>query len=197
MTEDQLLTLDKFGAKSAAKLLTAIANSRNNSLERLLFGLGIRHVGNKAARLIAEHFKTLDALMQADGETIAEINSMGMVIADSITTYFANGQVQQLISELKELEINMTYTSGSEQIIDPSSTFNAKRVVLTGKLEQMTRPEASEWLTNRGASVTGSVSKSTDLVIAGKDAGSKLKKAQSFNIEVWDEDRFIEEMDKS
>ncbi|KRM60191.1 hypothetical protein C5L31_001422 [Secundilactobacillus malefermentans] len=197
LTEDQLLTLDKFGAKSAAKLLTAIANSRNNSLERLLFGLGIRHVGNKAARLIAEHFKTLDALMQADGETIAEINSMGMVIADSITTYFANGQVQQLISELKELEINMTYTSGSEQIIDPSSTFNAKRVVLTGKLEQMTRPEASEWLTNRGASVTGSVSKSTDLVIAGKDAGSKLKKAQSFNIEVWDEDRFIEEMDKS
>lgn len=196
LTEDQLLTLDKFGAKSASNLLTAIDNSRNNSLERLLFGLGIRHVGNKAARLIAAHFETLDNIMVADSEAIAEINSMGMVIADSISTYFANEQVQELVQELKALGVNMTFTSGRATPADTSGFFADKRIVLTGKLEQMTRPEASEWLTNHGASVTGSVSKSTDLLIAGKDAGSKLAKAQSFEIEIWDENRFIDEMTK-
>ncbi|MEJ6399617.1 NAD-dependent DNA ligase LigA [Nicoliella lavandulae] len=185
-----LLNLDKFGEKSAENLLNSINNSRSNSMERLLFGLGIRHVGAKAARLIAEHFKTMDALMQADSESIAEINSMGTVIADSITTYFDSQPAQTLIDQLKSVGVNMTYTRANESNAD-NSFFNQKRIVLTGKLEQMTRPAATAWLQDHGADVTSSVSKKTDLVIAGKDAGSKLTKANDLDVPVWDEQRFI------
>ncbi|MTV81957.1 NAD-dependent DNA ligase LigA [Lactobacillus sp. CRM56-3] len=195
LTFDQLITLDKFGEKSANNLLNALDNSRNNSLERLLFGLGIRHVGNKAARLIAAHFNTMANVMAAGQEEIAQIDSVGDTIADSIVTYFSNAGARELISELESRGVNMAYTSGpSDQKAAPEGFFSGKRVVLTGKLTQMTRGEASEWLTAHGATVTSSVSKKTDLVIAGTDAGSKLTKAQNLDVNVWDENQFATEM---
>ncbi|KRK97187.1 DNA ligase [Secundilactobacillus odoratitofui DSM 19909 = JCM 15043] len=193
LTFEQLVTLDKFGEKSANNLLNALDNSRNNSLERLLFGLGIRHVGNKAARLIAAQFQTMSAVMAASQTEIAAIDSVGDTIADSLVTYFSNDGAKQLITELAERGVNMTYTSGSAAA-PADGFFNGKRVVLTGKLTTMTRQDATEWLLAQGAAVTGSVSKKTDLVIAGTDAGSKLTKAQQLEIPVWDEARFATEM---
>ncbi|GAX03803.1 DNA ligase [Secundilactobacillus pentosiphilus] len=194
LTFDQLVTLDKFGEKSANNLLNALDNSRNNSLERLLFGLGIRHVGNKAARLIAAHFNTMANVMAATQEEIAQIDSVGDTIADSLVTYFSNDGARQLIHELEERGVNMTYTSGAEQSAATDSFFDGKRVVLTGKLTSMTRGEAGEWLEAQGADVTSSVSKKTDLVIAGTDAGSKLTKAEALDVPVWNEERFAAEM---
>lgn len=196
LTFDQLITLDKFGDKSANNLLNALANSRNNSLERLLFGLGIRHVGIKAARLIAAHFGDIDHIMTASAEEIAGIDSVGGIIADSLVTYFSNEGARQLVNELAVQGVNLTYTSGSSQPVPADGFFNGKRVVLTGKLTTMTRGEASDWLTAQGATVTGSVSKKTDLVIAGTDAGSKLTKAESLDVAVWDEARFANEMNQ-
>ncbi|MHA8138106.1 NAD-dependent DNA ligase LigA [Lactobacillaceae bacterium Scapto_B20] len=190
---NDLLNLDKFGPKSAENLLNSINNSRSNSMERLLFGLGIRHVGAKAALLIAEHFYTMDALIDADAESIASINSMGDVVADSIITYFASEPAKRLVAQLKSVDVNMEYTR-SAGTTNEQSFFANKRVVLTGKMEQMTRPAATEWLQNHGADVTSSVSKKTDLLIAGKDAGSKLTKARDLEITVWDEQRFISEI---
>ena len=196
LTYDQLLTLDKFGPKSASNLLTSIDNSRNNSVERLLFGLGIRHVGAKAARILAQHFGSMAALMAADEESIAQINTIGPTIADSLKNYFANDQVQELIKELETAGVNMAYHGPAP--IDQNSVaakeWQNKRVVLTGKLNEMTRDQAKQWLEERGASVTGSVSKKTDLVIAGEKAGSKLTKAQDLGIEVWNESRFAQAM---
>lgn len=196
LTYDQLLTLDKFGPKSANNLLTSIANSRNNSVERLLFGLGIRHVGAKAARILAQHFGSLAALMTADEEAIAEINTIGPTIADSLKNYFANEQVQELIQELQATGVNMEYHGPAPIAQDSAAAkeWQNKRVVLTGKLNEMTRDQAKQWLEERGASVTGSVSKKTDLVIAGEKAGSKLTKAQDLGIEVWNESRFAQAM---
>lgn len=192
LNRDQLLTLDKFGDKSATNLLTSIDNSRHNSVERLLFGLGIRHVGAKVARLIAEHFGSLDAVMNATAEEISAVDTIGPTIGDSVATYFANDQVQQLIQELKDVNVNMQYTSAST--VDTDSEWNGQRVVLTGKLSTLTRAEAKEWLEEHGAKVTGSVSKKTDLLIAGEKAGSKLQKAQQFGIPVWDEQRLSQAM---
>ncbi|QMU07248.1 NAD-dependent DNA ligase LigA [Levilactobacillus suantsaii] len=186
LTAEQLLTLDKFGEKSTQNLLTAIDNSRHNSLERLLFGLGIRHVGAKAARSIAERFGDLRSLMAADTATIAAIDTVGQIIADSVVTYFATDQAQHLVARLDAAGVNLTYTSG-EIVTAPDSQFADQRVVLTGKLQNLTRPEATKWLETRGAKVTSSVSKSTNLVIAGEAAGSKLTKAQELGIPVWDE----------
>lgn len=192
LNEEQLLTLDKFGEKSATNLLTSIDNSRHNSVERLLFGLGIRHVGAKVARLIAEKFGSLDAVMEASAEDIAAVDTIGPTIGDSVATYFANAQVHQLIQELKDVQVNMEYTAASH--VDPSSEWNGQRVVLTGKLAMFTRSEAKEWLEAHGAQVTGSVSKKTNLLIAGEKAGSKLQKAQELGIPIWDEQRFSQAM---
>ena len=192
LDKDQLLTLDKFGDKSASNLLTSIDNSRHNSVERLLFGLGIRHVGAKVARLIAEHFGSLDAVMQATAEEISAVDTIGPTIGDSLATYFANDQVQQLIQELKDVNINMEYTSAST--VDSNSEWNGQRVVLTGKLAAFTRDEAKEWLEEHGAKVTGSVSKKTNLLIAGEKAGSKLQKAQQLGIPVWNEQQLSQAM---
>ena len=192
LNEEQLLTLDKFGEKSATNLLTSIDNSRHNSVERLLFGLGIRHVGAKVARLIAEKFGSLDAVMEASAEDIAAVDTIGPTIGDSVATYFANAQVHQLIQELKDVQVNMEYTDASH--VDSSSEWNGQRVVLTGKLAMFTRSEAKEWLEAHGAQVTGSVSKKTNLLIAGEKAGSKLQKAQELGIPIWDEQRFSQAM---
>lgn len=193
LTADQLLTLDKFGEKSTANLLTSIDNSRNNSVERLLFGLGIRHVGAKAARTIMEHFGNLEALIQASAEDISAIEGIGPTIGESIVTYFGNEQVTELIDELRRVGVNFAYL-GARSTAIPSSEWNGRRVVLTGKLVEMTRKEAKDWLEAHGAKVTGSVSKKTDIVIAGTDAGSKLTKAQELGITVWDEARFSQAM---
>lgn len=192
LNEDQLLTLDKFGAKSAANLLTSIDNSRHNSVERLLFGLGIRHVGAKVARLIAAHFGSLQAIMQASADQIAAVETIGPTIGDSVATYFANDQVDKLIQKLQDVGVNMDYTAAQPTAVD--SQWSGQRVVLTGKLNDLTRGEAKEWLENHGAKVTGSVSKKTDLLIAGEKAGSKLQRAQELNIPIWNEERFSQAM---
>ncbi len=195
LSADQLLTLDKFGEKSAANLLSAINNSRSNSLERLLYGLGIRHVGIKAARLIAQRFKNIDKVIDASAQEIAEIDTMGMIIADSVVTYFSMPESKELIQQLKQVSVNMTYLGPSdEQLEQVDSEFAGKRVVLTGKLQQVTRSEATKWLEDRGAKVSNSVSKKTDLVVVGEDPGSKYEKARSLNVNILDEAQFIEAM---
>ncbi|MDD6432522.1 MAG: NAD-dependent DNA ligase LigA [Lactobacillaceae bacterium] len=190
---DQLLTLDKFGDKSANNLLTSIDNSRNNSVERLLFGLGIRHVGAKAARQIMAHFGNLDQLMAATADEVAAVDGIGPIIGESVHTYFANPQVVALIDELRDAGINFSY-QGPTAATTTDSEWNGRRVVLTGKLEEMTRGAAKQWLEAHGAKVTGSVSKKTDIVIAGTAAGSKLTKAQDLGITIWDEARFHQAM---
>lgn len=189
LTEADLLTMDKVKEKSANKLLQAIDTSRNNSLERLLFGLGIRHVGAKAAKILAEHFETMDALMAATKEEIVTLDTMGEIIADSLVTYFDNEEVHELVSELKNAQVNLTYTGPKlAEINETDSPFQGKTVVLTGKLVLYTRNEAKELIENLGGSVTGSVSKKTDLVIAGTDAGSKRTKAEQLEIPIWSEE---------
>lgn len=188
---EQLVELERMGKKSATNLVEAIERSKENSLERLLFGLGIRHVGEKAAKLIAEHFETMDRLANATEEEITAIYEIGEKMADSIVTYFKKEEVKQLISRLKEVGVNMTY-KGKKVQVSEDSPLAGKTVVLTGKLSQMTRNEAKEKIEQLGGIVTGSVSKKTDLVIAGEDAGSKLTKANELGIEVWDEQRLIE-----
>ena len=190
---DQLLTLDKFGDKSANNLLTSIDNSRNNSVERLLFGLGIRHVGAKAARQIMTHFGNLDRLMAAKADEVAAVDGIGPIIGESVHTYFANPQVVALIDELRDAGLNFNY-QGPAVTANTESEWDGRRVVLTGKLEEMTRGAAKQWLEAHGAKVTGSVSKKTDIVIAGTAAGSKLTKAQDLGITVWDEARFHQAM---
>ena len=193
LTYDQLLTLDKFGDKSANNLLTSIDNSRNNSVERLLFGLGIRHVGAKAARLIMEKFQSLDKLMAAGADEISAVEGIGPTIGASVETYFANDQVVKLVDELRAAGVNFAYL-GTTTPANPPSEWNGRRVVLTGKLENMTRGQAKSWLEEHGAKVTGSVSKKTDIVIAGTAAGSKLTKARDLGITIWDEARFAQAM---
>ncbi len=190
---DQLIVLERMGDKSVNNLLSAIEASKDNSLERLLFGLGIRHVGAKAARILAEHYEHIDRLMAATEEELQSINEIGEKMANSIVTYFQLPEVKELITELKNLGVNVTYkgpkVSRSEQI---ESAVAGKTIVLTGKLERYSRSEAKEKLEQLGAKVTGSVSKNTDVVIAGTDAGSKLKKAQDLGIEVWNEEQLVE-----
>ena len=193
LTYDQLLTLDKFGDKSANNLLTSIDNSRNNSVERLLFGLGIRHVGAKAARLIMEKFQSLDKLMAAGADEISAVEGIGPTIGASVETYFANDQVVKLVDELRAAGVNFAYL-GTTTPANPTSEWNGRRVVLTGKLGNMTRGQAKSWLEEHGAKVTGSVSKKTDIVIAGTAAGSKLTKARDLGITIWDEARFAQAM---
>ncbi|MED1419740.1 NAD-dependent DNA ligase LigA [Bacillus smithii] len=197
LTKDQLLQLDRMGEKSVSNLLKAIEDSKENSLERLLFGLGIRHVGAKAAKTLAVHFETLDRLMKADVEELTAIPEVGEKMADAVVTYFHQPEVLELIQELKEAGVNMEYKGPKPVSGDQSSSYFAgKTIVLTGKLEALTRNEAKEKIEALGGKVSGSVSKKTDLVIAGADAGSKLAKAREFDIEVWDEEKLLEELNK-
>ncbi|WP_044895095.1 NAD-dependent DNA ligase LigA [Bacillus alveayuensis] len=197
LTKEQLVNLERMGEKSATNLLNAIEASKENSLERLLFGLGIRHVGAKAAKILAQQFETMERLMQATKEELMAIHEIGEKMADSIVTYFAKPEVTDLINELRSYGVNMTY-KGPKAVnnADKDSYFAGKTIVLTGKLEKMSRNEAKEKIEQLGGKVTGSVSKNTDLVIAGADAGSKLTKAQQLNIEIWDEARFLQEIEQ-
>ncbi len=185
---DQLVALEKIQEKSATKLLAAIEASKQNSAEKLLFGLGIRHVGAKAAKLLMERFGNLRSLSQASLEEISEIPSLGEVIAKAVTTYFATEGAQLLLNELEEAGVNFEYL-GLKPKTD--SLLSGKTVVLTGKLTSMTRTEAKEKLEALGANVSGSVSKKTALVVAGAEAGSKLVKAQELGIEIWSEEELL------
>ena len=193
LTQEQLLTLDKIKEKSANNLLNAIEASKANSAERLLFGLGIRHVGAKAAKILLEHYETIENLSQAKAEDILNLHTMGETIANSLTTYFANDEVHELLAELKAAGVNLRYLGVTQaQLASVESPFKDKTIVLTGKLTTYTREEAKAKIESLGGKVTGSVAKKTDLVIAGADAGSKLTKAQSLGIEVWSEEQMVE-----
>ncbi|HEM3620425.1 TPA: NAD-dependent DNA ligase LigA [Streptococcus suis] len=184
LTVTDLLTVDGFKEKSAEKIYQAIQSSKTNSAERLLFGLGIRHVGSKASKILLEKFGDLESLAKADQDTIASLEGLGQVIAKSITTYFTSQGAQQLLDELKEVGVNLAYLG---QVADENAALSGMTVVLTGKLERMKRNEAKAKLESLGANVAGSVSKKTNLVVAGTDAGSKLAKAQELGIEIKDE----------
>ena len=184
LKEEDFLLLEGVKEKSASKLYQAIQASKENSAEKLLFGLGIRHVGNKASQLLLQHFHSIENLAQADPEEVASIESLGGVIAKSLQTYFATEGSKILLDELKEAGVNLDYKG---QTVVANAALSGLTVVLTGKLERLKRSEAKSKLESLGAKVTGSVSKKTDLVVAGADAGSKLQKAQELGIEVRDE----------
>lgn len=184
LKEDDFLLLEGVKEKSASKLYQAIQTSKENSAEKLLFGLGIRHVGSKASQLLLQHFHSIENLAQADPEEVASIESLGSVIAQSLQTYFATEGSKILLDELKEAGVNLDYKG---QTVVEDAALSGLTVVLTGKLERLTRSEAKSKLESLGAKVTGSVSKKTNLVVAGADAGSKLQKAQELGIEIRDE----------
>ncbi|CTP43930.1 DNA ligase [Streptococcus pneumoniae] len=184
LQEEDFLLLEGVKEKSAAKLYQAIQASKENSAEKLLFGLGIRHVGSKASQLLLQYFHSIENLYQADSEEVASIESLGGVIAKSLQTYFATEGSEILLRELKETGVNLDYKG---QTVVADAALSGLTVVLTGKLERLKRSEAKSKLENLGAKVTGSVSKKTDLVVVGADAGSKLQKAQELGIQVRDE----------
>lgn len=202
LERDRLLQLERMGEKSVDNLLAAIEKTKKNSLERLLFGLGIRFVGAKAAKTLAIQFQTMHNLQQATVEELMAVNEIGEKMAASIVRYFAKPEVTRLLEELSKLGVNLTYKGPRPPVLTEmvASPFAGKTVVLTGRLEQLTREEAKEKIEELGGKVTGSVSKKTDLVVAGEDAGSKREKAVELEIDIWDEEQLVEalaEMAKS
>jgi DNA ligase (NAD+) len=187
---EKLLTLEKFGQKSVEKLLNAIEASKKNDFGALLFGLGIRHIGEKAADTLASSYKSIDKLMETTFETLITTEDIGAISAQSVIDYFAVNENRELIKRLKEVGVN-TMTQQSKTI---QSLLTNKTVVLTGTLQTMTRDEAMELLKKHDAKISSSVSKKTDIVIAGDNAGSKLKKAVELGVQVWDEARLIKEV---
>ncbi|MBQ5553841.1 MAG: NAD-dependent DNA ligase LigA, partial [Erysipelotrichaceae bacterium] len=177
--KDDILKMEKFGEKSYDNLIEAIENSKKNSLERLINGLGIRQVGEKAAKILAAYFKNMDAFMNASQEELSNIHDIGPITAEYIREFFNEDSNREMIAQLKLLGVNMDYidTSSKEE-----SVFTGKTVVLTGTLEHYSRNEATALLENLGAKVSGSVSKKTDYVIYGTEAGSKLDKANALGV---------------
>jgi len=194
LDRDELLTFDRMGETSVDKLLAAIEASKQNSVERLLFGLGIRLVGQKAAYLLAERFDSLAGIAAASYEEIVAIDGIGGKIADSIVKYFEHPEAQALIRDLEQLDVNQQFLG--ERVDQTNAPLGGKTIVLTGTLESLKRSEAGKRLEALGADVTGSVSKKTDVLVAGEKAGSKLTKAESLGIEIWDEARLLEELAK-
>lgn len=198
LTTDELLTLDKIKEKSAQNILSAITSSKENSVEKLLFGLGIRHVGAKAAQLLAAHFGNLEVISQASVTEISQIDGLGATIANSLQVYFDNQEVHDLLKELKAAGVNFDYLGvTAADLAQVSSIFKDKVVVLTGTLTHYKRTEAKNKIEALGGKVTGSVSKKTDIVVAGLEAGSKLEKAESLGITVWSESEMIEAIEGS
>lgn len=192
LDKEVLLKLERMGEKSVSNLLNAIEASKQNSLERLIFGLGIRFIGEKAAKILAEEFETMDKLQGANYEDLVAIDEIGEKMADSIVQYFSEEKVNKLLNELKELGVNMEYTGPKRAVPSADSIFAGKTIVLTGKMESLNRNEAKEKIEALGGKITGSVSKKTDLVIAGEAAGSKYDKAVKLGITIWNEDELIE-----
>lgn len=186
----ELLELEGYGNKKVDNLFASINNSKNNSLEKLLFGLGIKQVGSKMAKTLARTYKTLDNLSNATYEELVEIPDVGEIIAKSIIDYFNDEDNKNIIDRLKKYGINMDYTSGEEVVADEN--FNGKTFVLTGTLNQITRDKASEIIENKGGKVTSSVTKKTSVVVVGDNPGSKYDKAVSLNIEIWNEEKFMD-----
>ncbi len=194
LDREELLTFDRMGETSVDKLLAAIEASKQNSVERLLFGLGIRLVGQKAAYLLAERFDSLAGIAAASYDEIVAIDGIGGKIADSIVKYFEHPEAQALIRDLEQLGVNQRFLG--ERVDQTNAPLGGKTIVLTGTLESLKRSEAGKRLEALGADVTGSVSKKTDVLVAGEKAGSKLTKAESLGIEIWDEARLLEELAK-
>lgn len=192
LKRDDLLALERMGEKSVDNLLAAIESSKGNSLERLIFGLGIRFVGERAAKLLAQHFGTMDALRKADREALVEVPEIGDKMAESIIAYFRKPEVEEVLGLLAQAGVNMSYTGLRPSEVSQDSPFAGKTVVLTGTLTSLTRKEAQEMIEAKGGKASGSVSKKTDLVVAGESAGSKLVKAQELGIRVISEQEFID-----
>ena len=188
---DDLIELERMGDKKVTNLLNAIEASKESGLAKVLIGLGIRFLGAKASTLIAEEFKDIDTIISKEEEDFIQIPEIGEKIAKSIVTYTHNPDFRELIAKLKSHGVNMT----EEVVMPETTTFEGMTFVLTGKLEQLTRNEAKAMIENAGGKVTGSVSKNTDVVVAGEDAGSKLEKAQSLDVTIWNENEFIENME--
>ena len=198
LNEEDFLLLDKVKEKSAHNFFTAIEKSKSNSLERLLFGLGIRHVGAKAAQLIAQKFGTMEAIAQAEVEMITEIDGIGPMISQSVVAYFGEESNLSLIKRLSTAGVNMTYLGPDLSQVEENDNFwTYKTVVLTGTMESYSRNEAKAILISLGANVSGSVSKKTDYVIYGTAAGSKLAKAQSLGVATMSEDEFLQEVENA
>lgn len=185
LEESQLSPLEKMGEKSAAKLISAINKSKENDLSRLIYAMGIRHVGARNARILALHFKTMDALMTAREEEIAAVDEIGPIIAASIVRFFAQEQNKDIVEQLRTFGVNFVCKEEKQ-----SGSFDGKVFVLTGTLPTMTRSEASKLIEDNGGKVSSSVSRKTDFVLAGEDAGSKLDKANALGIAVIDEEEF-------
>ena len=196
LTQEDLLPLERMGQKKVDNLLAAIEKAKDNSLEHLLFGLGIRHLGVKASQVLAEKYETMDRLLTVTEQELVEIHDIGDKLAQSVVTYLENDDIIALIEKLKHKNVNMTYKGIKTSEIEGNPEFSGKTIVLTGKLQQMSRNEASKWLVSQGAKVTSSVTKNTDVVIAGEEAGSKLTKAQNLGIEIWTEQQFADKQNE-
>lgn len=195
LTVEPLMELDRMGEKSSQKLVDAIQASKENSLERLLFGLGIRHVGSNTARLIAQRFNHVNQLMEATYEEVLSIEGIGEIIAESVISFFDNDEAKDLMHQLKTRGVNLAYLQATETVdAEASKVFSGKTIVLTGKLETFSRNELKQQLELLGAKVTGSVSKNTDLLVAGESAGSKLTRAQELEVEVWSEQELLAQL---
>ncbi|MNO36775.1 DNA ligase [compost metagenome] len=191
LTFEQLVQLNRFGEKKAQNLLQALEDSKGRDLASFLFALGIPNTGKATTRMLADHFRDLDAVMQAKAEELAELPDIGGIVAESIVNFFADPVVVANVSRLRALGVEAKAPEAPRPV-STNSFFSGKTVVLTGSLQKLTRDEAAERLEALGAKVSGSVSKKTDLVIAGEKAGSKLAKAQQLGIQVIeDEDELI------
>ena len=191
--KEELKELEGFGEKSIEKLLDEIEKSKNNSLERLLFGLSIRHVGTKTADILAREFKNMDNLMSAGFEDLASIKDIGNIIAKSVCDFFNDDKNKDLIQKLKDNGVNMSYL---KEVSTEETMFTGKTFVLTGSLERFTRDEARIRIEQLGGTVSSSVSKKTSVVIAGAEAGSKLMKAKDLGVTIWDEEEFLNNLSK-
>ncbi len=194
LKKEELLQLERMGEKSVSNLLEAIEASKENSLDKLIFGLGIRHIGAKAAAILAAEFETMANLLEATYDEIVSIDEIGEIMAESVLKFFKEENVRELIEDLIEQGLNMTYT-GPLKGRQETLPFTDKRFVLTGKLEVYTRREAKEIIESLGGEVTSSVSKNTDVVIAGEAAGSKYDRAVELGITIWNESEFQNEVE--
>ena len=191
--KEELINLEGYGTKKIENLTKAIENSKENSLEKLLFGLGIRNVGAKTAKILARHYKTIDNLINADIEELTSINDIGSIIAKSVKEYFASDENMNIINKLKSIGVNMTYINNSSY--EEKDEFKGKTFVLTGTLINITRDKASEIIENLGGRVSSSVSKKTSCVIVGDNPGSKYDKARELNIPIWQEEEFLDKIE--
>ena len=191
LTADTLAGLERMGAKSAANLVAQIERSKSNDISRLIYALGIRHVGEKAAATLARHLRTMERLLDATVEQLQTVPEIGPVVADSVRAFAAEPHNRDLIERLRKAGVKMTTELPEPVGGEPEGPLAGKTVVLTGTLKSMTREEATEALEKLGAKVAGSVSRKTTYVVHGSDAGSKLEKAQKLGVETLDEDAFL------